>query len=211
VQWHADLLAKTGHIEQALDELDDLRKQWPNRPEILSQIGALQLASGHLNRALEVYDHWLMLEPNNPSAHASRAEVRTKLGQEAGAVADYRAALAIDPHNNGVQNNLAWIMATSPNDQLRDGPQAVQLAMAACESTKSAHASYLGTLAAAYAETSDFDAAIALSTRAIERASPAQREQLAKELSSYRAHKPWRGVAAMPADAAEVNRPKSKE
>jgi hypothetical protein len=57
-------------------------------------------------------------------------------------------------------NALAWIYATSPQAELRNGPEAVRLAEGACKITQRQMAAILDTLAAAYAEAGRFDDAV---------------------------------------------------
>jgi len=54
---------------------------------------------------------------------------------------------------------MAWLLATSPDGQLRDGPKAVQLAESACEAEPN-DPIFKATLAAAYAETGRFNDAV---------------------------------------------------
>jgi tetratricopeptide (TPR) repeat protein len=57
-------------------------------------------------------------------------------------------------------NGLAWILATHPRSELRDGREAVKLAERACELTANHDPASLRTLAAAYAEAGRFPAAV---------------------------------------------------
>jgi tetratricopeptide (TPR) repeat protein len=66
-----------------------------------------------------------------------------------------------------VSNALAYALATSPKESLRDGPRAVRLAQAVVAETEGRHPDYIDTLAAAFAETGAFDRAIAEQRRAI--------------------------------------------
>jgi serine/threonine-protein kinase len=66
-----------------------------------------------------------------------------------------------------VSNALAYALATSPRDELRDGPRAVRLAEAVVADSEGRHPDYIDTLAAACAETGAFDRAIAEQRRAI--------------------------------------------
>ncbi len=92
-------------------------------------------------------------------------------------------------------NNLAWVLATSPEDELRDGGRAVELAKQACEVTEYKQAHILSTLAAGYAESGDFDHAVDWSQKAVALGADEMKEQLKKELESYQAKKPWREAA----------------
>ena len=89
-------------------------------------------------------------------------------------------------------NNLAWVLATSPDAKLRDGKRSLKLAKRACEVTEYKEAHILSTLAAACAENGDFPEAIRWSTEAVALGNRDVDEQLAKELKSYEAGKPWR-------------------
>jgi hypothetical protein len=53
-------------------------------------------------------------------------------------------------------------------------------------------ANYVGTLAAAYAESGDFDAAVTWQTKALEFVAPVWRKELESRIELYRAKKPFR-------------------
>lgn len=96
---------------------------------------------------------------------------------------------------NNVQalNDYAWLLATSPFDELRNGPQAVTLALQAVARERSP--AYLDTLAAAYAETGKFDRAVEVQREALAMV-PEQQAALAAELrthlQAFEAERPWR-------------------
>lgn len=112
--------------------------------------------------------------------------------------------LKLTPPDEVVLNNLAWVLATSPDDDVRDGKRAIELATQSAELTEYKQAYILSTLASGYAEIGDFDAAsewiekaLVLNRAAAEKAddpsdTDRQFKSLNKELDSYRAKKPWR-------------------
>jgi tetratricopeptide (TPR) repeat protein len=64
--------------------------------------------------------------------------------------------------------SAARILGAHPEEKYRDGNQAILWASRACEMAEWKQPDYIETLAAAYAETGDFDRAVALQTKAIE-------------------------------------------
>jgi serine/threonine protein kinase len=102
--------------------------------------------------------------------------------------------LKLLPHDHWKwRNNMAWSLAVHEPEQWRDGKRAVEVATKACELTDFKAHFALGTLAAAYAETGDFESAIKWCEKAIALVDKAdEREELIKLLKSFRNGKPWR-------------------
>jgi tetratricopeptide (TPR) repeat protein len=201
LQLHAMLLGSAGKFEQALADLNVLRQAMPDNTEILLQIALLYQADKQPQKAAATYSDVLLADANNVSALRGRADSFLNQGKQAEAIHDYEDALKSEPKDSGVLNNLAWVLATSPEDELRNGKRAIELAKLACEVTEYKQAHILSTLAASYAETGDFETAITWSEKAVELGAEALKGQLAKELESYQSQKPWR-EAIPPSDLA---------
>jgi tetratricopeptide (TPR) repeat protein len=119
------------------------------------------------------------------------AQSLIKAGRFKDAIIQYDRAYRASPDSIDVQNNLAWILATCPDKDLRDAPRAVTLAEQAARSTNYADASMLDTLAAAYAEAGDFANAVRTQREAI-RLTPANyRSGLQQRLDLYLRDKPY--------------------
>jgi tetratricopeptide (TPR) repeat protein len=78
-----------------------------------------------------------------------------------------RAVLA-KPQSMEFKNNLAWLFATCPEPSLRDGARSLMLAKEVTSSSAVPNAAYLDTLAAAYAETGQFDKAVEVTQQALD-------------------------------------------
>jgi tetratricopeptide (TPR) repeat protein len=208
LQLHASLLGSTGKFERALADLKLLRTAMPDNPELLLQIAMLHQAAKQSQEAVATYDTLLAADPDNVAAYRGRADSYLSLGKQAEAIADYERALKHDPKNSGVLNNLAWVLATSPEEKLRDGKRAIELAQTACEVTQFKQAHILSTLAAGYAETGDFENALSWSKKAVQIGPDELKGQLKKEQERYEVKKPWREAA--PPDAAIEPDPAAK-
>jgi len=107
----------------------------------------------------------------------------------------------------GILNNLAWVLATSPKDDIRNGKRSVELGLRACELSAYKEAHILSTLAAGYAEAGDMTNAIKWAEKAVkagESEDSEQLDQLKQELESYKAGKPWREEQKQEENAAPV-------
>lgn len=107
----------------------------------------------------------------------------------------------------GILNNLAWVLATSPKDEVRNGKRSVELGLRACELSGYKEAHILSTLAAGYAEAGDMTNAIKWAEKAVEAGEgedSEQLDQLKQELESYKAGKPWREEQKQEENAAPV-------
>jgi hypothetical protein len=93
-------------------------------------------------------------------------------------------------------DEVAWLLATSPDSNSRDGAEAVRLAERACVLTQRGIPALLATLAAAYAETGNFSRAVAVGEEALKRAqalADTDAVKLSKKiLMSVRADLPFR-------------------
>jgi len=160
----------------------------------LLQLGTIQTAQKKSAEAIQTYSAVLAEAPDEWHALLGRGDAYLNVGRHAEAIADYERTLKLQPKNPDLLNNFAWVLATSPDAKLRDGRRAIRLATEACEATEYRLPHILSTLAAAYAETGDFDAAVKWSSKAVELGGKDKTygDSLRKELESYKAKKPLR-------------------
>ena len=78
------------------------------------------------------------------------------------AIIGYKAAADFDPAFAWSANNLAWLLATCPDRNVRDGKLAVEYAFKACRASSWSYWSFQNTLAAALAEASAYEQAVAV-------------------------------------------------
>jgi len=130
--------------------------------------GAAESAAAWTDNRLTVASDEAILRdhPEDASTHASLAEILSRQGDQTGAVRHYEASLQWQPDQPVCLNNLAWLLATSADARLRNGPEAVRRAERACELTQYKKTVFLGTLGAAYAEAGRFPEAIATAQKA---------------------------------------------
>lgn len=204
----AAAVSNTKKTDEVLEQLERMHDLTPDDSGLSLRMALLYGAKNDAQRAVDAYSQTIAGEPQNWFAFQGRADTYLNLGQQDKAMEDYEQALKLDPANSGVLNNLAWLLSTSPEDKLRNGKRAIELATKACEVTEFKQAHILSTLAAAYAETGDFETAKKWSSKAVELGEGSMKEQLAKELKSYEERKPWR--EAHPEAPSNENKEKVK-
>lgn len=186
------LLAGTGKLDDAVTDLKTALEDDPQDEELLLQLATLYRMKKQTPTAIEYYTQVIEAAPEGPLGYQGRADAYLSIGKQAEALADYEQALKLEPENTSVLNNLAWLLATSPNDDLRDGARSIELGTKAAELTEYKQAHILSTLAAGYAESGDFETAKKWSQKAVDTGSPELQEPLRKELESYQRGEPWR-------------------
>jgi len=162
------------------------------------RLGNLLLVRGRTDDALAQFMTAVRVNPADPEGQANIANALAIMERPAEAVSHYREAIRLKPDWPEMLNNLAWLLATHADESVRNGAEAVRLAQRAVELTRGEQPAFLGTLAAAYAESGRFAEAIATGekARALALAS-GQRELVAaneKLLEQYRVGKPARAT-----------------
>jgi tetratricopeptide (TPR) repeat protein len=149
-----------GEYEKAFSDYDTAVKLDPKDAQSYLGRGNVRSYKGDYSAAIRDYDEAIKLDPKGASAFINRAISHYALDQYQEASNDYGRALQINENSDNAHGSFAWLLATCPDARYRNGQRAVEHARKACELSKWKISGYWDTLAAAYAEVGDFDAAI---------------------------------------------------
>lgn len=135
-------------------------------------------------------------KPEPRDADKLRQDARSAIGQrkfeEAVSLFTRSMSRADDALRPGIILDLAWLLATCPDEKIRDGKRAVDVAQQVLSAWNETDVGLCDTLAAAYAEQGDFAQAVRWQTKAIELLkNDLQRSALQKRLSLYQAGQPY--------------------
>ena len=160
-------------------------------------MAALLARQGFWEKAVEHYLRMLAVNPDDISTYGSLARIFSAHGDIARHFVEplARSGLPVR-HQIAALNDLAWIMATSPDPGARNGQKAALLAQAARALDTRSDPRLLDTQAAALAEQGHFDEAVDLAAQAVDLAQKRARQDLAAEIQArlelYQAATPYR-------------------
>ncbi len=146
-----------------------------------------------------LWSHVLDHGGSSPTAHAGLGLALCHQGRYAEAMAHFDEAVRLGPGDAMAHGNRATFLATCPEASYRDGKEALASATRACELSRWSYPMLLDPLAAAYAETGDFDAAAAWQEKAIGLVPDGvKKDDYRARLALYRAGKPYHGMSLFP-------------
>ena len=187
----ASILFDQEYYDAALKDADRAVELGPENAEAYNDRGVIKRVLGQWRAAAEDYTRALKISPRHQQALANRGYVLKKLGRFTEAVRDYQRAIKINPNEAVVHNDLAWLLATCPDDEIRTPAEAVRHAERAVELSNRKDGRYLDTLAAAYAAAGDFGKATETGLEAIPLLADAEQFEADQRVDLYADGKPY--------------------
>lgn len=196
------LFWKIGREKEAILDMDVVIRANPtaNAKAYLYR-GLAHADVGQRQAALSDFNNAIQYASTTVDGDMVRARASFAKGDYAAAAALFAKARRRSPRDTHILGSVAWFKATCPISSLRNGPEAVQDSTKACEITKWKNGDLIDTLAAAYAETGDFDQAIKYQKQALALRPLAEVDSLAemqRHLRLYQARKPVREESKLP-------------
>lgn len=183
-------------------ELEFIQYTKGNQTYLTCRLKSIKDRAG-VEQSVADFSKAIELDANFYDAIENRMEAYRLLGNKGvERMADLESLCKLRPEDPGLLNNLAWDRATHFLKHLRNGKQAVELAEKAVRLTDRKYPVMLDTLAASYAETGQFDKAVATITEAIEKFdSAATQAPLQQRLELYKSGKPFHRTRSSKASA----------
>ncbi len=177
-------LMQKGELDEAIAHF---QKALAISPRVAGARGSLAIAlanKGRLTEAIAQFQKILETDPDNVEVRKNLGLAFEQNGAAAQAIAQFRRVLETNPDNVEACDHLAWLLATASNSSLRKGATAVALAQHAGDLAGRDNPVILRTLAAAYAETGNYQEAAATARRALEIAVKQKNDPLAGKLQT---------------------------
>ena len=186
--------------DQAMEAYRETLRLEPEHAAAHGDLGMMLTRQGKMNEAMSHLRQSIRIDPGVARSHFILAKTLHEVDLTGQAINHFRTAVRLKPDWPLPLNDLAWILATHPDVNLRNPQEALLHAEQAAELTEHQNASFLDTLAVAYAAADLFDQARQTARQAIEIASSDQDSKLAdqiqRRLRQYEQGKPHRTPTA---------------
>ena len=170
----------------------------PDDLALLMDLGLMRFRLGDFQKSHKVYSQVARATPRNGMVLYHLANNEVRLGRIPEAIRNYRNALGRVPNLSQAANNLAWILASHPDGNLRSPEEALAITTRLCRETENKSPLYLDTHSIALAGAGKFEEAIAAASKAIALI-PADNtpaiEGIRRRLALYATKMPYREAA----------------
>lgn len=212
----ATALAKSGRTDEAIRHFNEALRIQPDHPRTMQNLAMTYFQAGRVDEAIDWFNKALRTAPTMTKAAYQLGCAQLASGRTAEAIASWRESLRIDPGFLEALTDLAWLLATTNDNAMRNGAEAVQLAQRADQLSGGNIGVVLDVLAAAHAESGAFSAAVETQRRAIEaeRATASPRlgglrrpaGEMSERLKLYESNQPFRAAPARESYMPNVQR-----
>ena len=168
---HQDLGVALQGMRRTAEAMDHYRTALELDPSLLTarqRYAQALAAAGQTAEAMDLFAEAVEQMPEDVPLRGEYAMLLTSSGAEAEAVVQFREIARRRPDSISAMKQLVWLLATSPDPEVRDVPEALRIATHADEKTGHVRPDVLDQLALALAEDGRFDDAVATVDRAIE-------------------------------------------
>jgi tetratricopeptide (TPR) repeat protein len=192
-------LQRNGEIDSAIAEFRQTLRLGPGHVEARNNLAIALLKKNLTNEAIAEWRAALRIQPKNAEIHNNLGVAFLKQGNLAEAVSEFRETLQLQPDKVPTALTLGWILATAPEENLRDPDRALELAKSAFRLAGDRNLMTYRVLAAAFAAKGKYRAAINAAEEGAERADAAGQDPIAellrRDLALYRQEIPLRDAS----------------
>lgn len=187
-------LQQQGQMDEAITQFQKALAIDPTLLQANVGLGELLLDKRRARESIVYFNAVLASQPGDAKARFNLGMALMQVGEIRDAIAQWRKARELAPSNPSAANQLSWVLATSPDASIRNGPEALELAALAVKLSSGHDPALLDTLAAAQAECGRFPEAQETIRRALDlaRGDAALAADLQRRLALYAAQSPYR-------------------
>lgn len=191
LQQRATAYKVKGDLDRAIDDFTKAIELAPKFIPAIMGRGYIYFQQGDHPKAIVDFSKVIELNDRASVAYNNRGYNLQLIGKEKEALVDFSKSIELEPEYALAHQNLAWLLATSSDKSLRDPKRAIESATKACELNQYNDLSDMAALAASHAAAEQFDLAIGIQEKIVERAPEEQKALAKKLLELYKDNKPF--------------------
>jgi arylsulfatase A-like enzyme/Tfp pilus assembly protein PilF len=178
----ADALSTQQEFEQAAHHYDQAIQLNAGNGAAHAGLVRILNSQGRQGAAIEHLRQAITVNPDFVTAHQTLGELLQSQGKLVEALTHFRRAMVLKPDSVALMNNVAWVLATHPDQDVRQAEEALHIAQRAANETGRTNPVVLDTLAAAYANANQYDLAVSTARSALELLTTPGQEVLKKKI-----------------------------
>ena len=196
----ATALARKGDTDDAVTHYARAVQLRPDYADAFYNLGTLLLEQRKVGQAIDAFRAAIQTRSDDAAAHASLGDALHANGNDREALAEYETAIKLAPDAGWAIYSLAWLLATSSEQDVRDGERAAQIAQRGLHLRDAESPAMFRALAAAYATQGRFEQAAEVARRALQlamaRHDGLSAQKLEGDLQLYGERVPLRDLAS---------------
>jgi len=178
-------LILAGNAHESIHYFQQALEKHPEYVEAHYNLGSAFIGEHKLQEAIDEWLKAVSIRPDFARGHASLGYAYFVQGDEKSALSHLRLALDGDPDSISALSLAASLMATSDDNVLRNGMEAIRLAERASQLTERKDLAVLDTLSAAYAESNRFEEASETEREALNKTTPQTDQAIVNRLNAH--------------------------
>ena len=192
-----ELRYELGKMQEAVVDYTRAIAMSPSEADFYTSRAHALYSAGNTSASIDDYRKAYELDSANPSRAIDHADALQMVGRWQEAANQYRIAASLAPDSVRAKLNLAWLLATCPDENIRDANQALSITQKLEEVPADEQFRYIDTYAASLAATSKFDEALQVARTGVGIAPGLEQKAFGERIKLYEARQSYQQAAGI--------------
>jgi tetratricopeptide (TPR) repeat protein len=162
-----NIALNTNHPEAAIQHFREAIRVMPGAAWAYLNLGRVLFSENHISEAIAEWNRVLEIQPGDSQTHGLLGIAFSRNKQYQQAAKHFELSIKYNPAYWFARAEVAWLLATCPSSEVRNGTLAIEMAKPLLDVSKGESARAADILAAAYAEAGDYSNAVKYAEQAL--------------------------------------------